>query len=105
MTTPTKLYAPEFRSAEIRECESFRDYLHGDTTFVAYLSQEAALAAAHDQLESDVEGRDPDEGKVTIDKWERCPEGEATPYSDGGVWYELSDGEEGRVVIHTILLG
>ncbi len=94
-------YAPEFRSESIRECESLRDYLHGNQHFQAYATPEEAVTAARSQLEDDANGRDQDEGPVTIEKWSRQDD-YGHVFQDGGVWYELSDSEEGRVVIHQI---
>lgn len=104
---PTEFYTPEFRSAVLQADETFRDYLHDNKTFVAYPSREAAVAAARSQLEEDVAERDcedlPANEKWVITKWSLV-DSNNRPYDDGGVWYEVSDGEEGRVVIHTILL-
>lgn len=100
----TLLYAAEIRTNQTREDESYRDWLHNSCTYIALPTRADALALARRVLDEDMAGRDPDDGPLpTITKWETAPDG--TPYSDEGVWFETSDGEEGRVVIHTIQIG
>lgn len=91
----------EFRTTEEFENRTLRGWLHDSRTFMSYATRAAALADARAHLEADCAvGDEP----TTIIKWGQPWDNDAVRYPDDGVWYELSDGEAGRVLIHEVLL-
>ena len=88
-----KLYTWEIRTEVDFECLSFRDWLHDARSFETFPTQQAALDAAKAAIEAE---EDDDGGKVSIIEWN------TKDYVDGGAWFASSDGEEGRVLVHTI---
>lgn len=98
----TTFFIYQFRTQNERETETGREWMHDTRAFQAFTSVAAAISAAREALQEDLDGLDPEDypQKPVIETWNTAD------YNDGA-WFEAThpDGTEydsGRVLVHTV---